>query len=61
MVAEVLFIAGTSACIKAGLLAYGSTYFLRLPVSLLLKTVARADFVSDYSGGTAPGSNGIPY
>ena len=60
MIADVLFVAGVSACGKAGLLAYGSAYFLRLPISLLLETVAYAEFVSDYSGGTAPDSNGIP-
>jgi hypothetical protein len=54
-------IAGFTVFAKAGLLAFGSFYSLRLPVSVTHGTVARTDFVPDYSGGTAPDSNGIPY
>jgi hypothetical protein len=54
-------IGGLTAFNKAGLLALGSSYSLRLPVSVIHKTVASADFVPDYSGGTAPDSNGISY
>ena len=39
---------------KAGLLALGSAYFPRLPISFVRETVAFADFVPDHSGGTAP-------
>ena len=46
---------------QAGLLAFGSIYFLHLPILFGGKTVAYADFVPDYSGGTAPDLNGIPY
>jgi hypothetical protein len=46
---------------KAGLLASGSFYFPHLPVSMRSETVASADFVPGYSGGTAPDLNGIPY
>jgi hypothetical protein len=44
---------------KAGLLASGSSYFPHLPVCLE-QTVAYADFVPDYSGGTTPDFHGIP-
>jgi hypothetical protein len=49
-----------SAIGKAGLLASGSIYFPRLPVSAFNETVAAADFVPDHSGGTTPDFHGIP-
>jgi hypothetical protein len=49
-----------SAIGKAGLLAFGSIYFPRLPVSEFNETVAVADFVPDHSGGTTPDLHGIP-
>jgi len=54
-------IGGLTAFTKAGLLAFGSFYSLHLPVSVIHGTVASTDFVPDYSGGTAPDSNGISY
>ncbi len=50
--------------VKAGFLASGSSESLRLPIRFLLICFngqwQRAGFVPDYSGGTAPDSNGIP-
>ena len=45
----------------AGLLTYGSFYFLHLPISFCCETVVFADFVSEYSGGSVPESNRFPY
>ncbi len=44
----------------AGLLAFGSLYLPRLPIRLVPESGCAA-FVPDYSGGTAPDFNGIPY
>ena len=46
---------------KAGLLTFGSSYSLHLPIALFHVIVVLAEFVPDYSGGTAPEFNGIPY
>ena len=45
----------------AGLLALGSFYLPRLPISLKRDSGEFATFVPDDSGGTAPDFHGIPY
>jgi len=45
----------------AGLLALGSSYLPRLPISLERDSGEFAAFVPDDSGGTAPDFHGIPY
>jgi len=45
----------------AGLLALGSSYSPRLPISLERDSGEFAAFVPDNSGGTAPDFHGIPY
>ena len=46
---------------KAGLLAPGSSYCLRLPIPIHGDSGLPAGFVTGYSGGTAPELHGIPY
>jgi hypothetical protein len=45
----------------AGLLAPGSSYSPRLPISLKRDSGEFAAFVPDNSGGTAPDLHGIPF
>jgi hypothetical protein len=44
---------------KAGLLTFGSSYHPHLPIQFMNSGIF-ADFVPDYSGGTAPEFHGIP-
>ncbi len=56
-----MFTAQVKRMYPAGLLALGSIYSPRLPIPIKYGTVAfLADFVPDYSGGTAPEFHRIP-
>ena len=45
----------------AGLLTYGSFYWLRLPVAAGRNSGIYTAVVPDYSGGPVPDFHGIPY
>ncbi len=46
---------------KAGLLAYGSSYSLRLPTPSIMSSDFIEAFVADYSCGAAPDSHRLPF
>jgi hypothetical protein len=51
----------------AGLLTFGSSYLLRLPIHLIMRSKSQneqwhgAAFVPDYSGGSVPDFHRFPY